>query len=205
MLGPTIDRIAGIKFQDVSIGKSLLYFLGLEFAKVFTASLQKFKVPALATGAGMAYAVRKVGVVRRLLGETGSDVVSITMLAGGADEQFGLGEKVDSAVAKLAISTGVMEWQEAVQKRFLSIEQVADILKISNTAVWSQYREWRSARGLSSPEIAAAEVAAPVAVGNPVAETPVGVADIATPAADDLGAQEYLTSVERKIKAISER
>ena len=204
MLASAIDRIAAYKFQDVSVGKSLLYFLGLEFGNVFTSALKKFKVPALATGAVAAYAVRRVGAIRRFFGDVGSDVVSITMLAAGADEQFELSKKVDRALAKAAVSVGLMDWQEAVHKGFFSIKEAAEMLGMKDTEAYAKYREWEEKQregteSVSSPEIGAPELSTGAEVGNPAAE-------IASPNTEDLGGvEEYLTSVERKIKAIAQK
>jgi len=199
MLASAIDRIAAYKFQDVSVGKSLLYFLGLELGNVFTSGLKKFKVPALASGAVAAYAVRRVGAIRRFLGDVGSDVVSITMLTAGADEQFELSKKVDGALAKAAVSVGLMDWQEAVRKGFLTMREAAEMKGITESEAYAKYREWEGSQGVSSPEIGAAELSAGAEVGSPAAE-------IASPNTEDLGGvEEYLTSVERKIKAIAQK
>lgn len=206
MLGPAIDRIADFKFQDVSLGKSLLYFLGLEFAKVLTAALEKFKIPPIATGGGLAYTVRKVGAVRRFLGDTGSDVVSITMIAGGADQQFKLGKIVDAAVAKLAIKAGVMDWQEAMHRGFLTHDEIMALTGMASDEVGHKYEAWLSAQGLAAP-LAAPEVAAPVATSKLASPAPEPAAspapELASPEAELGAAEEYLTSVERKIRAIA--
>lgn len=103
-----LDSIAGLRVMDLPAGKAVLFIAGLGVADILTsAGATMFRLPAIAWGAGGAYAARNVRFVRNFLGDYGSEVMAIAMIAAPVDDMFALREKTGMLLGKVLKPAGL--------------------------------------------------------------------------------------------------
>lgn len=103
-----VSTVAGLEFKDIPFGKGAAYagFAGLSLALLRTVNTLlldkttgKSRIPPIVTATAIVLAAKKVAPVRDVLGPTGSDLLAITMMAEGLQEQFQLSSRVDKVVS----------------------------------------------------------------------------------------------------------
>jgi len=113
MLGNVIDRVAGVRVFDVPIGKALLILTSIGVGKgvsdiVYSKWPTAGRYAGLIAGGGLAVACKKIGAVRRFLGETGAETLAIGGASAAILSLYDVQGWVESKLAGIAPATPVV-------------------------------------------------------------------------------------------------
>jgi len=110
MLERVIDRVASLRVADLPIGKALLVLTAIGVGKgvtdiVATRWPSVAKYAGVLAGGGIGLACKKIGPVRRFLGETGAETFAIGGMAAAIWSLYDVEGKIKSYLAAKGVGT----------------------------------------------------------------------------------------------------
>jgi len=106
-IGSTVDRINGIAVAELPVGKWVLFGAGLGLSTAVINAMKVANVQSYLSGPGLAYALKKVPMLRNFLGNTLSEVVAISAGTVMLDDQLQLSHRIREGIASAADALGV--------------------------------------------------------------------------------------------------
>jgi len=123
-IGGMVDKVAGLKVADLPIGKALLVLSAIGVGKgVSDIVWQKWpaasKYAGIVAGGGLALAVKKIGPVRRFLGETGAETLAIGGISAAILSLYDVQGHVEEYISRIggAIPTGLVAAKPAAPEK----------------------------------------------------------------------------------------
>ena len=104
MLEKIFDRVASLRVAELPVGKALLWLTAVGTAKGIS-DIVASRWPSVAkyagvlTGAGLGLACKKIGPVRRFLGETGAEAFALGGMASAITSLYDVEGKLQSYLA----------------------------------------------------------------------------------------------------------
>jgi len=110
MLERVIDRVASLRIAELPIGKALLVLSTIGVGKGIT-DIVATRWPSVAkyagvlAGSGIGLACKKIGPVRRFLGETGAEAFALGGMAAAITSLYDVQGKIESYIAAKGAGT----------------------------------------------------------------------------------------------------
>jgi len=104
MLERVIDRVASLRVAELPVGKALLWLTAVGVAKGVSDIVASrwptvSRYAGVLTGAGLGLACKKIGPVRRFLGETGAEAFALGGMAAAITSLYDVEGKLQSYLA----------------------------------------------------------------------------------------------------------
>ena len=104
MLERVIDRVASLRVAELPVGKALLWLTAVGVAKGVSDIVASrwptvSRYAGVLTGAGLGLACKKIGPVRRFLGETGAEAFALGGMASAITSLYDVEGKLQSYLA----------------------------------------------------------------------------------------------------------
>lgn len=117
-LAPTVSRIDAVSVAELPVGKWALFGLGLGVSTAVINALKVADIKSYFSGPGLAYAVKKVGMVRTFLGDTLTQVIAISAGTAMLEDQFQMSDKIRKGIASAAGAIGLADERKKLEIQY---------------------------------------------------------------------------------------
>lgn len=97
-----LQKIGAVSVMGVPVGTAVLFLISMGLGTGIISAARRFRIPPIAVGTGLS-ALGGIQATRGFLGDGPATVLATAMLVQGADQQFGITDRVAGLVGAIPI------------------------------------------------------------------------------------------------------